>query len=295
MIFARVVEAQSFSAAADLLRMSKSSVSKQVSKLEDRLGARLLNRTTRRLSLTEVGQLYYDRVRSILDDIDEAERSVTALQDEPRGVLKVSAPVTFGIRHLSPAISAFMRRYPEVEVEMTANDRMVDVVEDGFDLAIRSGVLQDSSLIARKIAATHRRIAASPEYWAKHGKPRHPEALASHNCLVYTYLTDGPGVWRFNDVQGRHFTETVSGNLRVNNGDILLQAAIDGLGIVMMPCFIMANAVRDGLLETCLDEFTKDPIGIYAIYPHSRHLSAKVRSFVDFLADRFSGENPWLA
>ncbi len=290
-VFARVVEAGGFSAAARQLGLSKSAVSKQVSRLEDRLGARLLNRTTRRLSTTEVGAAFYQRCQRIVAEVEEAELAVSRLHGEPRGTLRVNAPMSFGILHVAPALPGFMALHPELRVDMVLNDRQVDLIEEGFDVAVRIARLTDSSLIARKLAPLRQAVCATPEYWRRHAMPARPEDLAGHNCLLYTYLPN-PGEWRFRGPEGP-FTVSISGNLRVNNGDALKEAALGGLGVFLGPTFIVGEELRDGRLEAGLEEFAENEGAIYAVFPHSRHLSAKVRAFVDFLAERFAPSPYW--
>ncbi|MAO93146.1 MAG: LysR family transcriptional regulator [Polycyclovorans sp.] len=290
-VFAAVVEAGSFTAAAEKMGQSKSAVSKQVTRLEQRLGAQLIARTTRRLNLTEVGQAFYERCRRIIAEAEEAELAVTHLQERPRGQLRVTAPVSFGITHLARALPDFMTQFPEVKVFMDFSDRRVDILEEGFDMAVRIGVLEDSSLIAKRIAETRRPILASKDYWDRMGRPEHPKDLEAHNCLIYTYLS-APNSWNFkdpDDPKGGGISVRVGGTLTSNNGNALALAASAGLGIVNSPTFICAESIRNGDLISALDAFEPDPIGIYALYPPNRHLSAKVRAFVDFLVARYSG------
>jgi len=289
--FVAVVDAGGFSAAASKLGLSKSAVSKQVSRLEDRLGARLLNRTTRRLALTEVGRAFYERGVRILAEVEEAERAVTELHAEPRGTLRVNAPMSFGIGHVAPALPAFMARYPELSVDLVLNDRVVDVIDEGFDLAIRITRLRDSSLIARRLARFRRVVCATPAYWNRKGRPTRPDDLAGHDCLIYTYLSN-PGEWPFDGPEGRVNLQ-VTGRLFANNGDALRSVALEGLGVVMIPTFIICDDLIAGRLETVLEDWEERDLGIWAVYPHNRHLSAKVRAFVDFLAERFKQEQ-WL-
>jgi DNA-binding transcriptional LysR family regulator len=292
-VFAAVVEAGSFTAAADKLGQSKSAVSKQVTRLEQRLGARLLARTTRRLNLTEVGQAFYERCRRIIAEAEEAELAVTHLQDVPRGTLRVSAPLSFGIAHLAGALPDFMNAHPELTLDMDFSDRRVDIVEEGYDLAVRIGTLEDSSLIARRVAESRRPILASPEYWRRNGKPSHPQELEQHNCLVYTLLST-PGSWSFTDPDDprAEISVRISGSLKANNGNALAQAAASGHGVVMMPTFICGDLIRSGALEPALEAYEARPVGIHALYASNRHLSAKVRAFVDFLDARFAGPEP---
>lgn len=290
-VFARVVEEESFTAAARELALSKSAVSKHVSRLEDRLGARLLNRTTRRLSLTEVGRVFYDRCRRIVEEAAEAEHAVTRLHAEPRGTLKINMPHTFGNLHVTPALPEFMASYPEICIDLDLEDRMVDMVEEGYDMAIRIARLPDSSLIARKLAPFRVVVCASPEYWKSHGRPDLPEDLKQHNCLNYKYLLTG-NTWPFHGPGGKQSVR-VSGNLWANNGEALRAAALGGLGVYMAPTFIVGEDLCAGRLEAVLGEFTETDRDIYAVYPETRHLSAKVRAFIDFLAGRFGPEPYW--
>ena len=284
-VFARVVEAASFTAAGRQLGMSKSAVSKAVAALEDRLGARLLNRTTRRLAMTEVGQAFYERCARVVAEAEEAELAVTRLQVAPRGTLRINAPVSFGVRHLGPVLGEFVVRHPELEVDIDLSDRFVDLIEEGYDVAVRITRLANSSLIARRIADNRMIVCAAPAYWARHRRPSRPADLAAHDCLIYSYGATR-GDWVF-QVDGRSVRVRVSGRLQANNGDLHLAAALSGCGVASLPEFICGPALADGRLEAVLGEFMPEPAGIHAIYPHSRHLSAKVRAFVDFLVERF--------
>lgn len=288
--FAAVAEAESFTRAARTLGISKAAVSIQIQKLEDRLGARLLNRTTRRVSLTEEGRAYFEHCRRILAEARDAVDSLDTLSSEPKGLLRINAPMSFGTLHLGKAIAEFMTLYPKVEIDLSLNDRRIDLVEEGFDLGVRIAALPDSSMIARRLAPCRRVVVASPDYWSRHGKPSHPNDLRAHTLLSYGYLSQ-PDAWFFNGPEGG-IRVPVRSRYRANNGDVLLQAAIDGLGVYMAPTFFFSDAIHHGALESVLHDFETDSISIYAIYPHRRHLSARVRSFVDFLADRY-GEYPY--
>src|SRR4051812_39889870 len=233
-VFVRVVERGSFTLAAEDPRLSRAVVSKYLSRLEERLGARLLHRTTRRLSLTEAGAALFEASRGAIERIDEAEAAVARLQSKPRGRLRVSAPMSFGILHLGPAIADFSREHPEVTLDMRLDDRYVNLVEEGFDVAIRIGNLSDSSLVARKLATTREVACASPEYLARQGEPETPEDLASHDCLIYSYLSTA-NVWRFTAPGGREIPVAVTGSYRINNGIVLADAALAGHGILMAP------------------------------------------------------------
>lgn len=289
--FAAVVDAGSFSAAARALGLSKSAVSKQVGRLEDRLGVRLLNRTTRRLSLTEAGTTFHAACRRVLDEAESAEQAVSDLAAAPRGLLKLNAPMSFGFLHLGAAIPAFHQRYPQIRVDVTMNDRFVDLVEEGYDVAIRIGALRDSSLIARRLAPSRTVLCASPAYLERRGRPRQPADLAQHDCLLYANCAT-PREWTVNGPGGRQ-TVAVDGPLIANNGDLLSGAALAGMGIARLPTFIVGSHLRSGRLELVLPDHPVPEEGIHAVYPHGRNLSAKVRVFVDFLAERFGPEPYW--
>jgi DNA-binding transcriptional LysR family regulator len=290
-VFAAVADAQSFTQAAKRLGMSKSSVSKSVTRLEERLGARLINRTTRRLSLTEVGHDFHQRCSRIVEEAEAAEQAINRLQESPRGTLRVNAPLSFGLRHLGPALPEFMVMYPELKLDIDFLDRRVDLIEEGYDVAVRSGALDDSSLIARRLAPNRLVAVAAPAYLERHGTPAQPKALASHNCLTYAYLPS-PGAWQF-QLDGQPFAVSVSGSLQTNNGDVILDAVLAGLGIAMAPTFICGAELAAGNLHRILADFEPEPYGIHAIYPHSRHLPLKVRVFIDFFADRFGDQPYW--
>jgi len=282
-----VVKHHSFSAAADELGLSKSSVSKQIRALEDRLGARLLDRTTRRMRLTEVGAAFHDRCAAIVTAAEEAELAVTQLQMTPRGRLRISAPVSLGQRYLTDVVDDYLTLYPDVEIELDLSDRFVDLVDEGYDLAIRVGALPDSSLVARKLADSRRVVVGSPSYLADHGVPQTPADVGAHECLLYTYSQVPADVWRFDGPDGE-ISIRVHGRLRTNNGDVLAAAAGDGIGIAMLPDFIVAAELRAGRLQAALSDMCQSLGGIYAVYPHNRHLSANVRLFVDELVATFA-------
>lgn len=290
-VFARVVEEKGFSAAARRLGLSKSAVSKQISQLEDRVGARLLNRTTRRLSLTDVGAAFYERCARILAEAEEAELAVSHLQTVPRGTLRISGPVSFGRRYLASAITEFLSSYPELRVDLILNDRVVDLVEEGYDVAVRIGRLADSSLIARRLCPMPRLLIASPAYVQKHGRPQKPEDLLKHNCLLYSYQATGEA-WQLQGAGTAPVTVHVTGNFRANNGEVLLEGALAGLGIAMLPAFMAGPDLCAGRLVEVLPADRDPAQAVSAVYPHNRHLSAKVRLFVDFLAERFAS-TPW--
>jgi DNA-binding transcriptional LysR family regulator len=284
-IFAAAVEAASFTGAASQLGLSKQFVSKRVMALEEQLGARLLVRTTRRLSVTPVGREYFDRVVQILADVDDAERVVASRNTQPRGALRVTAPMSFGTMHLGPVIPEFLNHYDELTLEIDLNDRTVDLIAEGYDMGVRIGVLSDSSLIARRIAPFEMVTCASPTYLAQRGSPESPADLVHHNCLLYGH---GKNVeWPF-AFQGRARGVAVSGRIRVNNGEIARDAAVAGLGITMLPTFIVNDALASGRLMRVLEPFEPPKGGVFAVYPQHRQSSAAVRAFVDFLVERFS-------
>jgi DNA-binding transcriptional LysR family regulator len=290
-IFVKVVEGSSFAAAARHFVLSPAMVSKHINTLEERLGARLLNRTTRQVSPTEIGREFYERATRILADLDEAEQAASALQATPKGLLRLNGPLSFGIRHLAPAIVDYLAACPEAEIDVTLSDRVVDLVNEGFDLAIRIARLADSSLIARRIAPCRIVACAAPAYLKKHGAPRRPADLAAHNCLGYSYAALR-NEWRFTGPSGVESVR-VAGRLNANNGDVLRLAAVRGEGIVIQPTFLIGDDLASGDLVSILPGFVPDELAIQAVYPHSRHLSVKVRSFIDFLVARFGQDPEW--
>lgn len=290
--FVAVVDQGGFTGAADRLAVSKSAVSKQVSALEARLGARLLNRTTRRVSATEIGLLYYDRARQVIEDAGEADALVAAHQDSPRGLLKVSAPVSFGMRHLSPVVSRFLCDYADVSIDLALDDRRVDLIEGGFDLAIRIGTLEDSALMARKLATTPVCFVASPDYLARNGTPRTVEDLARHSLLKYTFATTNY-MLHLKARGGEQRPVRATGRLAANNGDILFDAAIAGLGIILTPTFFLGDAVDQGKLELLLQDCPQEPATIYAVYPPGRYIQPKTRVFIDYLVEHFRNVDPY--
>ncbi len=293
-VFVHTVEAASFSGAAQRLGLAKSVVSRRIRSLEARLGTSLFHRTTRRLSLTETGQAYYERARRILADIIEAEEVARRLQSELKGTLKVAAPMSFGLLHLSPAVADFLVAHPQLEIDLALNDRRVDLVSDGHDLAIRIGKLADSSLIARRLAPCRHVVCASPAYLQARGEPRSPEELEDdrHDCLLYSNRTISDE-WRFRIGGEWQSLRVRATRLGVNNGDVLRDAAIAGIGLVVLPTFIVSEALRRGDLKAVLCDFELDDPAIHAVWPPNRELSAKVRAFVDFLSERFGGTPYW--
>lgn len=292
-VFARVVDAGGFSAAAREMGVSKSAISKQVAGLEERLGARLLNRTTRRLSLTDAGATLYERALRILAEAEEAEAAVSQLSAAPRGLLRINAPVTFGVRHLGPLLPEFMNLYPDLSVEVAVNDRMVDLVEEGFDVAVRIADLPDSSLIAKRLCCSRNIVVASPDYLARKGTPTTPEELAAHDIVLYAYMLRR-AEWRLTGPEGRVVSiRADNSRLKANNGDLLRMAVIGGHGVAIMPTFIVGDDLAAGRLVHLLPEWEDSTGGVFAVWPHARYVPAKVRALVDFLAERFVGMPPW--
>lgn len=291
-VFIAVVEAGSFTAAADRLGLAKSAVSRRVGALEARLGAALINRTTRRQSVTEAGRAFYERATRLLADLDEAEAVVAREHGELRGRLRVALPLSFGIRHMCEPIADFARRHPGIEFDLDLNDRRVDLVEAGADLGIRIGHLEDSSLIARRLFDARTVVCASEGYLRRAGVPATPEALAQHDCLVYGHLRE-PGRWRALDAEGRDRSVDVRVALIATSGEFLVNAAIEGLGIVIQPTFIAGESIRRGDLQPILTDFRWPVTPAWAVYPPARQLSSRVRAFIDFVAERFAGTPYW--
>jgi len=290
--FVKVAEAQSFSRAAESLNTSKSVVSRHISNLETELGARLIHRTTRALTLTEAGRNYFEQVSQILADLAVADQSVSALQASPRGKLRVNAPMSFGFLHLAPALSDFVTNYPEVQLDVAMTDRFVDLVEEGFDVAVRIADLQDSSLRARRIAPVRLAVCASPDYLDRHGIPRTPQDLRNHQCLLNSNVAVAHE-WKFRRPDGALYAVNVSGKVAINNGDALRMAALHGMGLTVLPTFIVGADLQQGSLVSVLDEFMPQPLGLHAVYPQTRHVAPKVRAFIDFLSDRFGPRPYW--
>jgi DNA-binding transcriptional LysR family regulator len=290
-VFAKVAGAGSLSAAARAMGMSQTMVTKHIAALESRLGVKLFHRTTRRLSITEAGRNYLESSARILGEIEAADAAVAADRIEPRGLLRLNAPVSFGTRQIAPLLAEFAQRHPRVTVELGLNDRLVDLAEEGWDLAVRIGNLSNSSLIARRIAPCRIVVCAAPSYLKVHGTPRTVASLADHNCLGYTLSQRTPiDRWVF----GAKVGVQIAGNLRANNGDALRAAAIAGQGIIHQPTFIVADDIREGrLVALTLDQPTVELGGIYAVFLPDRHPPARVRAFIDFIASRFAPVPPW--
>ena len=291
-IFATVVSRGSFVRAAEALGTSPANVTRYVNDLEAYLGTRLLNRSSRKLSLTESGQALYERSRSILDEVAETEALVSASALQPKGRLRINAPLSFGVLHLAPLWPQFLERYPEVELEVALIDRVVDIVEEGYDLAIRISRGGSTSNVARKLATSRNILCAAPAYVARHGQPTVPTDLAEHRCVGYTYLIDGDE-WRFFDDAGHPHVVKVNSVFHTNNGDTARAAALAGHGIIWQPTFLIGADLAAGRLVRVMPRYHLPDIDIQAIYPSRRHLSAKVRAMVDFLVAAFHDTPPW--
>ena len=289
--FAKVVAAGSYAEAARRLGLTRSAVSKAVMELEQLLGARLLDRTTRRVTPTEAGRAYYERCVAIIADVEETESQISRLNDAPRGTLKVNAPMSFGTRYLGAAVADFMARYPELRIELILNDRFIDPLEEGVDVTVRIGSLGDSSLIARRLAPARLALAAAPEYIARHGAPKEPEDLAAHACLTYGHMAP---THRWTLQRGDEAVSVaVNSRLCSNNGDVLREAALKGNGITNLPTFLIGPDIAAGKLQIVLPATPPAPLAIYAIYAPNRYLAAKSRVFIDFLVERFGDEPEW--
>ncbi|MDE2600108.1 MAG: LysR family transcriptional regulator [Rhodocyclaceae bacterium] len=289
-IFVSAVDAQSFTAAADRLGLSKQFISRRIMALEERLGARLLVRTTRKLSVTDTGHLYYERALKIIEEVGETEQLIGSRNASPRGTLRISAPVSFGTLHLGAAVARFMAQCPEIHIEMDLNDRLVDIVGEGYDMAIRIGQLADSSLIARQIAPVQMVACASPAYFKQRGKPQTPLDLKQHDCLLYGHSANVE--WTFSQPDGGKLLHVpVRGRLRANNGEVGCAAALAGLGIALLPTFIAGAALRSKSLVTILDRYAPPPLTIYAVYPQHRQASLAIKAFSDFLRTTFGKAN----
>lgn len=289
--YARVVEAGSFAEAARRMSTSRSAVSKAVAKLEKSLRARLVNRTTRHLSLTEIGAAFAEHCSRMLEEAEMAERLVDSLNTEPRGVLRVGASVAFGTLHVAPALAGFLSRYPELSMDLTITDRWIDLAEDGYDVAIRVTGDPPSNLAARKLAPVRRKLCATPGYFKRFGVPRSPADLVNHHCLDYTRSGE-PGRWRFTGPEGE-ISVPVSGPLHADDDEALSQAVLSGLGISLLPTFIIGKDLQSGNLQAVLSEYIPVERNVYAMYLPTRHLPSKVRVFIDFLLEHIGEEPYW--
>jgi len=289
-VFLNVVECGSFSAASERLGLSRAAVSKYVAELESQLGGRLLNRTTRHVSMTESGRNYYERCKDILVSLEEADEMVAGMRLHARGSLRISAPTNFASRQLVPLISDFHQRYPEVQVELICNDRIIDLVDEGYDLAIRITDKPGPDLVARRLCSCHHALVASPAYLAEYGAPTTPGELIRYPTLLFVYLAGG--IWPLYK-DGRQYPIKVNPILRSNNPDVLLEAAIRGMGLALLPTFVVSEALAEGALSQVLTSYQSLNPGIYAVYATQRHLPVKIQLFVDFLRDRLADPPYW--
>jgi DNA-binding transcriptional LysR family regulator len=283
--FVKAVESGSFAEAGRQLRMSRSAISKHIGELEQSLGVQLIVRTTRHASPTENGQLYYERAVSILAEMDAADQAVTQSLAAPRGLLRVNAPMSFGTIRLGPVMADFMTRYPDLQLQLVLSDDLLDPVQDGFDVTLRIAELESSGLVARRIMPVERVICASPDYLGAHGTPDHPDDLRRHISLTYGFLLTG-NQWKLSGPDGDHWIQP-AWTLCVNNAEVLRDVAIKGKGVALIPRFIAEQALQTGVLRAILTDYSAPPLALYAIYPPTKHLSVKVRFFIDFLVERF--------
>jgi DNA-binding transcriptional LysR family regulator len=286
-IFAKVVELQSFAAAATELTLSKATVSKAVSRLEERLGARLFNRTSRRLALTDAGRTLAIKATQLLADGEALENEALAQSSTPRGLVRLAAPMTYGTGTIAPLLPEFLARYPEVSIDLNLSDATVDLIGEGFDAAIRIASLPDSSLIARRLCGVKRHVVAAPSYFERYGRPTHPSELAQHKCFGYTYLST-PGVWHFSNAAGETVSVRPSGPLHVNNGEAVMPALIAGLGISGLPDFIVGDAIARGALEPVLEDWSQTLSGVYLVTPPGGPRPARVEVLLDYLTEKLS-------
>lgn len=291
-VFVQVVDSGSFTAAAERLVLSKSVVSKYVTRLENRLGVQLLNRTTRRLSLTEVGRIFYTKSQSGLQQLEQANDEVMRFQGAPLGTLRINAPMSFGVLHIAPVLADFLSLYSELSVDINFDDRKVNLVEEGFDLAVRISELPDSSLVARRLGPCRHTVCAAPEYFQRHGIPHQPEDLRDHNVLTYRYQ-QSPAEWNFLSPEGTYISVAVSGSLQMNNSMALREALLQACGITLVPTFIVGADIKAGRLQSVLTNYRMLEHSIYIVYPQRRHLSPKVRAFIDFMIERITELPSW--
>ncbi|MBW6493318.1 MAG: LysR family transcriptional regulator [Burkholderiaceae bacterium] len=291
-MFLAVIDTGSFTGAAEKLGTRSGQASKLISRLETELGVRLLNRTTRSVAPTEAGRAYYDRLKPLVDELDTLDLDIRNISQSPRGRLRLTAPLTFGTLELAPALNAFAGLYPDIELDVTFSDRVVNVVDEGFDLAVRVGRPGDSSLIIRRLCAVRIVVVAAPPYVDAHGSPPTPADLAKHACIIDTNFRE-PNRWPFKGENGEVEMASVEGRIRYSNAEACVQAAKLGLGLACVPAFVAGDALRSGKLIRLLPSFETDPYDVHVLYPHSRHLAVKVRLLVDFLSERYRQTPHW--
>jgi len=295
-LFLTVMQVGSLSGAGRQFGLAPASVSRQIAALEDDLGVRLLNRTSRRLSLTEAGQVYLERAERLVQDVDEMRDAVTQLAVRPRGTLRVLSRVSLGTQHVAPLIPAFLAKHPDLNIDLWLTDVDLDLTEHGIDLAIRTGALTDSTLVGRRLASSPRVVCASPQYWAQHGRPTTPEAVIDHNCLTYRFeFGTAAALWQFRSSDGRTTNVRVAGNFQTNNGEALRLATMSGLGVALLPAWSVKEQLKVGTLERALSEYETTvsdlDTGIYAVYLSRRNLPVKIRLFIDHLLADFSKQD----
>jgi len=291
-VFVEVVKRDGFARAAEALDTSPANVTRYISDLEAHLQTRLLNRSSRKMSLTASGEALFERAKSILDDVAEAEAIVSSAAMQPHGVLRINAPLSFGVQHLAPLWPQFMRQYPDVELDVALNDRVVDIVDEGYDMAIRISRSGSASNVARKLATSRNLLCASPEYLRQRGTPTRPQELLEHDCIGYSYAACADE-WQILDADGHPHVVKVRCVMHTNNGDTARAAALGGLGIISQPSFLVGADLRAGRLQRVLPDHHLPHIDVLAVYPSRRHLSAKVRVMIEFLAATFDGTPPW--
>lgn len=289
--FVALVESGSISKAAERMDIAVSAVSRRLKELESGLGVQLVQRTTRRMHITEAGEKFYRRCGRLLDDLEEAKHEASNTATALSGTLRIATPLSFGVAHLSPAVAAFMHLHPQIKIELDMSDRRIDLVEEGLDLAIRIGTLEDSSLMARKLASVRHVVCASPDFLNRHGIPSTPQDLSALPALCYGNLSQ-PDTWHYHDKDSKPGQVKVPMRMRANNGDALVEAAIAGLGVLCEPSFIVHGSVERGVLKPLLTDYQWNPMGIFAVYPQTKHMPTRVRAFIDFLVSSF-GDTPY--
>jgi DNA-binding transcriptional LysR family regulator len=291
-VFVEVVRKDGFARAAESLDTSPANVTRYISDLEAHLQTRLLNRSSRKMSLTSSGEALFERAKSILEDVAEAEAIVSSATMQPHGLLRINAPLSFGVLHLAPLWAKFMRQYPDVQLDVALIDRVVDIVEEGYDMAIRISRGGSASNVARKLASSHNFLCAAPDYIARHGMPATPADLQQHRCIGYSYAATADE-WQLLDQAGKPLAVKVNCIMHTNNGDTARAAALGGLGVIWQPSFLIGEDLRAGRLVRLLPDYHMPDIDVLAVYPSRRHLSAKVRVMIDFLVEEFKGTPPW--